>query len=138
MVLARPGLGSLEIGRVPDSPVQSIANMQSADKKTGFRHIPVMVHWLLADTSKRSFPMMWYGQYNAILILSLLASIAVGAMNGSLMLPATVFMLVIVVRISATLINLMSNAFFGFPFIYDTKIQMIEAKQNRQTAAVDS
>ncbi|TNJ38974.1 hypothetical protein [Phaeobacter sp. B1627] len=82
--------------------------------------------------------MIWYGQYNAILILSLIASIAVGAMIGSFMLPLTVFTLVIIVRLSATMINLLANAFFGFPFIYDTKIQMIEAKQNRQTATADS
>lgn len=82
--------------------------------------------------------MIWYGQYNAILILALLASIALGVMIGSYMLPVIVFCWVVVIKMAATLINLLSNAIFGFPFIYDTKIQMVEAKQNRQTAVSNS
>jgi hypothetical protein len=79
--------------------------------------------------------MIWYGQYNAILILSLIASIAIGLVIGSWELPFMVFVFVIVIRIAATFINLVSNAIFGFPFIYDTKIQMIEARQKRTAAA---
>jgi len=78
--------------------------------------------------------MIWYGQYNAILILSLIASIAIGFLVGNWEIPFLTFILVIIVRISATFINLVANAFFGFPLIYDTKIQMIEAKQKRNAA----
>ena len=39
------------------------------------------------------------------------------------------FIVVVVLRLSATFINLIFNAFMGFPFIYDTKIQMIESRE---------
>jgi len=57
----------------------------------------------------------------------------VGVTAGSWEIPFVVFCLVIVVRISATMINLISNAIFGFPFIYDTKIRMLEAKRERNS-----
>lgn len=59
-------------------------------------------------------------------------------MIGSYMLPLIVFSWVVVIRMAATLINLVCNAIFGFPFIYNTKIQMMEAKKNRQTAVPNS
>jgi len=80
--------------------------------------------------------MIWYGQYNAILVLSLIGALLLSLASSNWAILMTVFALVIVVRISATFINLMFSAFTGFPLIYDTKIQMQQAQQLRGAGEV--
>lgn len=76
--------------------------------------------------------MIWYGQYNAILLLSLIASVALGIMFGSWQLPVVVFVLVVIVRTCASFVNLIACAIFGFPLIYDTKFRMLEEREKRR------
>ncbi len=73
--------------------------------------------------------MIWYGQYNAILVLFLLGSIVLSFLAGAVGFAIGGFVIVIILRLTATFINLICNAFFGFPLIYDTKIQLVEARE---------
>ena len=72
--------------------------------------------------------MIWYGQYNAILVLSLIAAIILSVVTGAWEIGFLTFFLVIVLRICATFLNLLFSAFTGFPLIYDTKVQLQQSK----------
>ncbi|KJS37291.1 MAG: hypothetical protein VR70_12705 [Rhodospirillaceae bacterium BRH_c57] len=66
--------------------------------------------------------MIWYGQYNAILILILLAGIIVSFMVEEPGFAIITFALVIFLRICVGFINLLFKAFVGRPLVYNTKI----------------
>ncbi len=53
-------------------------------------------------------------------------------MTGTWEIFVAVLGLVFAIRIGATFINMVCSAFLGFPLIYGTKIQMVEAQNKRE------
>lgn len=68
--------------------------------------------------------MIWYGQYNAILIVTLVVGFLLAYIADNASIGVGVFMLVVLVRIFTGVINLLFKAFLGRPLVYDTKIMV--------------
>lgn len=65
---------------------------------------------------------MWVGQYNAILLLLLVASGGVAYLVGDFNILAGTFFLLILLRMGVGVLNTLSKAFRGKPLIYTVRI----------------
>ena len=66
--------------------------------------------------------MIWLGRYNAILIIAFIIAVALSFAFEAPQIAITTTILIIFIRISVWILNLVKTAVTGKPLVYDTKI----------------
>jgi len=66
--------------------------------------------------------MIWYAQYNAIMILVMVVGVVLGFVFESVPLAVNIVVLTILLRIALAVLNFLSVALRGRPLFYQTKI----------------
>jgi len=66
---------------------------------------------------------VWYGQYNAILIIALVGGGIAAFVWQSVEIAVVTVVIVVVVRLLASVLNTVSKAVRGTPLIYSAKIE---------------